>query len=64
MAGEEPLPSTVAVPFVGDCWTDHESMETLVSGSVAFNSLALQDATVSSVIILVSGPSPWEITGG
>ena len=63
MVGDEPVPSIVTVPFVGDSVTDHDNVDTSVSVSVAFNSTVLQDAIVSSSITLLIGAFPCEITG-
>ena len=63
MAGDDPFPSTMAVPCEGEVTSDHAREDALVSESVAFNSLAVQVAEVSSLMVLDIGPTPWLITG-
>ena len=63
MAGAEPFPLTVAVPFEGELSRLQAREEALVSESVALSSLAVQVAFVSSSMVLVSGPAPWVMTG-
>ena len=62
-SGDEPLPSTIAVPLLGDERRDQESWAGLVSESVALSSLAFHDTCESSEETLEIGPAPWEING-
>ena len=61
--GDDPFPSTMAVPCEGAVTSDHTREDALVSPSVAFNSLAVQVAEVSSLMVFVRGPVPCVITG-